>query len=41
MEQQPSPPPQEPKPVAGQPKAKYTLFEQFLKKTAKILRQSR
>jgi hypothetical protein len=31
----------DPKPVAGQPKAKLTLFEQIVKKTAKILRQSR
>jgi hypothetical protein len=29
------------KAVAGQPKAKLTLFEQLIKKTAKILRQSR
>ena len=29
------------RPVAGQPKAKLTLFEQIIKKTAKILRQSR
>jgi hypothetical protein len=29
------------KPVAGQPKATLTLFEQMIKKTAKILRQSR
>ena len=29
------------KPVAPQPKAKLTLFEQFIKKTAKVLRQSR
>jgi hypothetical protein len=31
----------DPRPVAPQPKAKLTLFEQFIKKTAKILRQSR
>jgi N-acetylglucosaminyl-diphospho-decaprenol L-rhamnosyltransferase len=31
----------DPRPVAGQPKAKLTLFEQIVKKTAKILRQSR
>ena len=29
------------KQVAGQPKQKLTLFEQIIKKTAKILRQSR
>ena len=28
-------------PVAGKPEPHYTLFEQFLKKTAKVLRQSR
>jgi hypothetical protein len=29
------------KPVTPQPKAKLTLFEQVIKKTAKLLRQSR
>ena len=28
-------------PVAGQPTAKLTIFEQMIKKTARILRQSR
>ena len=27
--------------VAGQPKARLTIFEQMIKKTARILRQSR
>jgi hypothetical protein len=33
-------PPDEPT-VAGQPTKKLTLFEQMIKKTAKVLRQSR
>ena len=33
-------PPDEPT-VAGQPTKKLTLFEQLIKKTAKVLRQSR
>jgi hypothetical protein len=31
----------DPTPVAGQPKAKLTIFEQVIKMTARILRQSR
>jgi hypothetical protein len=30
-----------PAPVQGHPAAQYTLFEKLLRKTAKILRQSR
>jgi hypothetical protein len=30
-----------PAPVQGHPTAQYTLFEKLLRKTAKILRQSR
>jgi hypothetical protein len=36
-----STPVQQPTPVQGHPTAQYSLFEKLLKKTAKILRQSR
>ena len=41
MDSREAEPTPDPKPVVGHPEAKYTLFEKLLKKTAKILRQSR